>query len=148
MATSETRIREVMTTAVKTLDPRDGLDRAQDLMVEHRIRHLPVVTTDGRVVGVVSRGDLFPQGLAGALGYGAVAQRKLLHVIEVKEVMSQPPLTVPPDARVWDAGTVMLERKIGCLPVVENGQLVGIVTEGDLLRCLTDIHAEAAASQA
>jgi CBS domain-containing protein len=134
---SEARIQQVMTAPVRTLDRNDTLDVAEDLMIRHRIRHLPVVDEAGRVIGVVSRSDLFPDGLAGALGYGAVGQQKLLHVIQVKDVMSQPPVIIAAGAFVWDACVAMLDRKIGCLPVVEDERLVGIVTEGDLLRCLT-----------
>ena len=144
MDMSEAKIQQVMTARVWTLDRKDTLDVAEARMVEHRIRHLPVVDGAGRVVGVVSRSDLFPHGLAGALGYGAVGQQKLLHVIEVKDVMSQPPITIAVEAHVWDACVVMLERRIGCLPVVENDRLVGIVTEGDLLRCLTRANASVA----
>jgi CBS domain-containing protein len=144
MNMSEARLRSVMTTPVLTLDRNDALDVAEDLMTSHRIRHVPVVDSNAHVVGVVSRNDLFPQGLAGALGYGATGQRKLLHVIQVKEVMSQPPITISPDARVWDACVLMLDRKIGCLPVVEHGRVIGIVTEGDLLRCLTETGSAAA----
>jgi CBS domain-containing membrane protein len=137
MDMSEARIQQVMTAPVRTLDRNDTLDVAEDLMIRHRIRHLPVVDEAGRVIGVVSRSDLFPDGLAGALGYGAVGQQKLLHVIQVKDVMSQPPVIIAAGAFVWDACVAMLDRKIGCLPVVEDERLVGIVTEGDLLRCLT-----------
>jgi len=144
MDMNETTMRQVMTARVWTLDRNDTLDRAEALMVAHRIRHLPVVDTAGYVVGVVSRSDLFPHGLAGALGYGAVGQQKLLHVIRVKEVMSQPPITIAAHAFVWDACVALLDRKIGCLPVVENDRLVGIVTEGDLLRCLTQPEARVA----
>jgi CBS domain-containing protein len=144
MDMSEARIRSVMTTPVQTLGGNDALDVAEDLMTSQRIRHVPVVDGDAHVVGVVGRNDLFPQGLAGALGYGAVAQRKLLHVVRVKEVMSQPPITITPEARVWDACVLMLDRKIGCLPVVEHDRLIGIVTEGDLLRYLAEPEVTAA----
>jgi acetoin utilization protein AcuB len=100
-----------------------------------------VLDAAGRLVGMISRSDLFPQGLAGALGYGAIGQQKILHVIQAKEVMSQPPVTIAAEARVWDACVLMLDRKLTCLPVVEGSQLVGIVTEGDLLRCLTESEA-------
>jgi CBS domain-containing protein len=58
----------------------------------------------------------------------------LLRGVAVKEVMSEPVVTVAPDASVRDAARLMLERRIGCLPVVDAGVLVGLVTETDLLR--------------
>jgi CBS domain-containing protein len=98
-----------------------------------RIRHLPVLD-EGRVVGVVSQRDLFRSALAVALGYGERAQKTLLKTLPVKEVMSEPAITIAPDATIQEATRLMLEHKIGCLPVVEGHTLVGIVTETDLLR--------------
>jgi acetoin utilization protein AcuB len=126
----------VMTTAVTTLDRNDAVDIADGLMCMGRIRHLPVLD-GGRVVGVVSQRDLFRSALAAALGLGSQAQTKLLKTLRVKEVMSEPPVTIGAGAAVAEAARLMLERKIGCLPVTADGALVGIVTESDLLRLLT-----------
>jgi CBS domain-containing protein len=129
----DTRVRALMTRNVTTLDRNDTMDIAADVMAARCLRHLPVM--DGRrVVGVVSERDLFRPGLAMALGYGSKARRMLLRGVAVKEVMSEPVVTVAPDASVWDAARVMLERRIGCLPVIDAGVLVGLVTETDLLR--------------
>jgi acetoin utilization protein AcuB len=85
-------------------------------------------------VGVVSQRDLFRSALAAALGYGEKAQTVLLRTIRVKEVMREPAITVSPAATAKEATRLMLERKIGCLPVVEGRTLVSIVTETDILR--------------
>lgn len=135
MPESDVRVSDIMTKEVRTLGRNDTLDLAQDLMAFERIRHLPVLD-EGLVVGVVSQRDLFRSGLAIALGYGERAQQRLLKTLRVKEVMSEPPVTIAPDATVKEATRLMLEHKIGCLPVVERGALVGIVTETDLLRYL------------
>ena len=58
----------------------------------------------------------------------------MMGMLVVKEVMTNNPVTIAPDASVGDAAREMLERKIGCLPVVESGRLVGILTESDLVR--------------
>jgi CBS domain-containing protein len=102
-------------------------------MALKRIRHLPVLD-EGRVVGVVSQRDLFRSALATALGYGEKAQKTLLRTIRVKEVMSEPAITVSPEASAKEAIHLMLEHKIGCLPVIEGRTLLGIVTETDILR--------------
>ncbi len=128
------RVRDVMTTEVKTLQRNDELSVADDLMRMARIRHLPVLDDDGEVVGIVSQRDLFRGALARALGYGERAQDRILGMLVVKEVMTNNPLTIAPDASVSEAARQMLERKIGCLPVVEGGRLVGILTESDLVR--------------
>ena len=132
-AAAEMPVRALMTRNVTTLDRNDTMDVAADVMAAGGLRHLPIM--DGRrVVGVVSERDLLRPGLAAALGYGSKARRMLLHAVAVKEVMSEPAVTLAPEASVRDAARLMVERRIGCLPVVDAGVLVGLVTETDLLR--------------
>ena len=133
MAEREATVNEIMATKVSTLGRNDTLDLADEIMTMSRIRHLPVVD-GGRVVGVVSQRDLFRSALAAALGYGERAQKILLKSLNVKEVMSEPAITIAPNVTVKEAARQMIEHKIGCLPVVEGYTLVGIVTETDILR--------------
>jgi CBS domain-containing protein len=128
------RVRDLMTHEVTTLKRNDKLSIADDVMQLGRIRHLPVLDEDEQLVGIVSQRDLFRGALARALGYGAHAQQKLLGQLLVKEVMTNDPLTIAPDAPLTDAARIMLERKIGALVVVESGRLVGILTESDFLK--------------
>jgi CBS domain-containing protein len=139
MSARELMVREMMTTTVATLGRNDTLDLADDLMSMGRIRHLPVLE-EGRVVGVVSQRDLFRSALAVALGYGERAQKLLLKTITVKRVMSEPAISIALDATVTEAACLMLEHKIGCLPVVEGQTLVGIVTETDILRAMATVR--------
>ena len=130
----ELKVSDVMTADPTTLKRNDKLTLADDIMRLGRVRHLPVLDDDGeRLVGLVSQRDLFRDALAQALGYGRHAQRKILDSLSVKEVMTSDVLTIRPDASVVEAARLMTERKIGCLPVVENGRLVGILTEGDFV---------------
>ncbi len=130
----ELRIRDAMTPEVTTLKRNDKLTLADDIMHLGRIRHLPVLDDDGQqLVGIVSQRDLFRGALATALGYGQSAQRKLLDTLLVKEVMSTDVITTGPSTPLVEAARVLVERKIGCLPVVEGGHLVGILTEGDFV---------------
>jgi len=123
-----------MTPNVTTLKRNDKLTIADDIMRLGRIRHLPVLDDDGEgVAGIVSQRDLFRGSLARALGYGDHAQRKVLDTLVVKEVMTSDVVTIAPDTALAEAARVMLQRKIGCLPVVEGGRLVGIVTEADFV---------------
>lgn len=133
MAERELTVNEIMATKVSTLGRNDTLDLADEIMTMSRIRHLPVVD-GGRVVGVVSQRDLFRSALAVALGYGERAQKILLKSLNVKEVMSEPAITIGANGTVKEAARQMIEHKIGCLPVVEGYTLVGIVTETDILR--------------
>lgn len=139
--TSKTRVRELMTKNVKTLHRNDTLSIADDVMRLERIRHLPVLDDDeGSVVGLVSQRDLFRGALARALGYGEHAQQKLLGQLVVKDVMTNDPVTVGPEEPLDQAARTMLDAKIGCLPVVEDGRLVGILTEADFVEAFAGGH--------
>jgi CBS domain-containing protein len=76
---------------------------------------------------------MFHSALVKALGYGASAQAKMLKMLLVKEAMTTDVVTVAPDTKVSDAARIMVQKKIGCLPVVAGEKLVGIVTETDFV---------------
>jgi CBS domain-containing protein len=129
-----TRVKDVMAREVTTLQRNEKLSLADDIMNLGRIRHLPVLDDDGReLVGIVSQRDLFRGALAQAIGYGQHARRKLLDTLKVKDVMTTAVTTTTPDTLLVEAARVLMKRKIGCLPVIENGRLVGILTEGDFV---------------
>jgi CBS domain-containing membrane protein len=127
------KVRDIMTRDVATLDLNDELSLADDIMKLGRIRHVPVVD-EGRLVGIMSQRDLFKASLASAMGFGEKAKREFMKTVAVKEVMVDEVITISPEASIEEAGKVMLEKKIGCLPVIEEGGLVGLVTETDILR--------------
>jgi CBS domain-containing protein len=122
-----------MTAEVTTMERNDTLQLAKDIMTLGRIRHFPVVD-EGQVVGVVSQRDLFRASLGSVMKYGEKAEREFLSTVAIKEVMSGSPTTISPDASIKEAARLMVEKKIGCLPVVEDNRLVGLVTETDILR--------------
>ena len=129
----EKRVREIMSTEVRTLGRNDNLGLARDIMRQERIRHFPVL--DGaRVVGVVSQRDLFHATLGSLMNYGERSEQAYLASVSVKEVMEEPAVTISPEASVKEAAALMVQRRIGCLPVVEKDRLTGIVTETDILR--------------
>jgi CBS domain-containing protein len=135
VAARDERVRDLMTRDPRTLRRNDRVISADELIRMERIRHLPVLDDDGEaVVGVVSQRDLFRGALARALGWGEHAQNKLFGQLFVKDVMTNDPVTIASDAHLRDAAALMLERKIGCLPVVDGGRLVGILTESDFVR--------------
>jgi CBS domain-containing protein len=126
------KVKEIMVKEVATLDVNDELSLATDIMRLGRIRHLPVV--DGpRLVGIISERDLFRSSLAQALGYGTKDTRDLMKKLRIKDVMVAEVLTVSPEDEVRQAVRLMVDRKIGCLPVVEGDRLVGLITETDIL---------------
>ena len=134
--TEKTTVRDLMSIKVATLERDDTLDIADGVMAMGRIRHLPVLNVD-KVLGIVSQRDLFRSALGTALAFGIRRPQELMRSVAVQDVMSAPAITIGPDAPVQDAARVMVEKKIGCLPVVEEGSLVGILTETDILRYVT-----------
>ncbi len=129
-------VRDIMTVEVTTLGRNDTLLLAKDIMNLGRIRHFPVVEDD-EVVGVVSQRDLYRASLGTVMQYGEKAQRAFLDSVVVKEIMADP-ISIGPGATVQDAARLMIEHKIGCLPVLEGSRLVGIVTETDMLQVVVD----------
>jgi CBS domain-containing protein len=132
-------VRDLMKKEVLTLERNEKLSTADDVMRLGRVRHLPIVDKDGTLAGVVSQRDLFHSGLLKALGYGTHAQRQSLEALVAKEAMKTEVVTTTPDTSLRDAAKVMLEKKIGCLVVVEAEKIVGILTESDFVK----LYAEA-----
>jgi len=127
------RVSDIMTKDVITLNRNDSLTTADDVMRLGRIRHLLVVHDDGELAGVLSQRDLFLGGLLRALGYGSHAKAQALSTMVVKEAMVNEPFTTTPNTPLEDAARVMLDNKIGCLPVIDKGKIVGIITESDFV---------------
>jgi CBS domain-containing protein len=128
------RVRDVMTREVVTLERNQTLIHADDVMRLGRIRHLPIIDSDGALVGIISQRDLFHSGLVRALGYGTHAQRKALDMVVIKEAMTSEVLTIAPGALLSLAASIMLERKVGCLVVLEGRAIAGILTESDFVK--------------
>jgi len=133
----DVRVEDIMTKAPVTLECDDVLDVADDIMTLSRIRHLPILEK-GRVVGVLSQRDLFHSALVKVLGFRQSEQKDLMRTIRVSEVMSKPVITISSGAPVKEAARRMMEKKIGCLPVVEGENFVGVVTETDILRYVVE----------
>ena len=128
-------VKDLMTSQVEVVDRNDDLLMIDELMENRQIRHLPVVE-DHKIVGLVTQSDMFKAMMSSAMGYGEMAQQKFLRSLRVKEVMVYPVVTVSPDTQLEEAIGMMMEKGIGCLPVVNGTQLVGMVTKTDLLRFL------------
>jgi CBS domain-containing protein/nucleotide-binding universal stress UspA family protein len=129
------QIKEWMTPAPLTVSPATPVAKAHDLMLYRRIRHLPVVD-DGRLVGIITDRDIRTVLPSPATSFSVGEIRFLLDKLKVGEVMTRSVVTVAPHERLADAVRLMLDNKFGSLPVVDDGQLVGIVTDLDLLRAL------------
>lgn len=128
---------EIMAREVVTLKQSDSLKFGKDIMTQKRIRHFPVVE-GGKVVGVVSQRDLFQASLASVLKYNEKTEKAFLENLSIKGVINESPITTSPDTSITEAARLMVEKKIGCLPVVDNEKLVGLVTETDFLKVVAD----------
>ncbi len=122
-----------MKTKVVRISADDTLWTVKEIMELASVRHVPVVH-GGDLVGVVSQRDLLRASLSSVMGIEADAHESFLEKVRISDVMSREPISTTPDASIRDAARTMAERKIGCLPVVEGRELVGIVTETDVLR--------------
>jgi len=119
------RVSDVMTTDLFTVRPEDLLDLATSTMEWRHVRHVPVESAAGELVGLLSTREL--------LGLHSGEAETAGGTIAVSTVMRRDPLTISPDATLEQAFTRILESDTGCLLVVARGQLLGIVTERDLL---------------
>lgn len=129
------RVRELMSTGVVTIEATASCRDAVERMFRHKVRHLPITESDGRLVGILTDRDLRHHLFAhGAFEHGDRDVASLLGSVVVRDIMSTPVASVGPDDALEIAGRLMRERKIGSLPVVERGRPVGIITETDLLR--------------
>jgi acetoin utilization protein AcuB len=130
------RIRDMMTRNPVTVDSETLVIDAQKIMKENNIRRLPVVEK-GKLVGIVTKHDLLEASPSPATSLSVHELNYLLSKMKVKEIMKKNPVTLTPDTPFEEALKIGQERKIGSFPVVENGKVVGIATESDIVRFLT-----------
>lgn len=116
-----------------TISPESPIEAAVEKMVHHRIRRLPVVS-EGALVGLLSRTDVMRAAPEGMNPFSKHSQGFRGIERPVREIMSSPPITASADTPLEEAARVMVERKIGALPVVRGTALLGIITESDIFR--------------
>jgi CBS domain-containing protein len=139
------RVSELMSREVRTIGAGESCQEAVTAMSRGGLRHLPVVDRDARLAGIVTDRDLRHRLFAPWVfrAIGTVSVESLFKDIAVHEVMSSPVVTVSPDDELATAAGRMLEKKVGSLPVVDDGRVVGIITETDLLRHIVKANAGA-----
>jgi acetoin utilization protein AcuB len=127
-----------MTKKVIILYPDDYLSDAISMMKQHGIKHLPVLK-DGKLKGIISDRDIKEYSPSKATALDIYEIHYLLAKTKIKNVMEVKVVTTAPDTPVEEAAMIMLDRNIGCLPVLEQGRLVGIISDKDIFRALVDI---------
>jgi CBS domain-containing protein len=137
------RASQLMSHNVITIAPDASCHDAVTLMTRDKIRHLPVVGSDGGLCGIVTDRDLRHHLFARDVfrSVGTVPVERLLSEVPVREVMSKPVVSVGRDTPLHEAAHVMLENNLGSLPVVDHHRLVGMLTETDLLRHIVGANA-------
>ncbi len=145
------RVREFMTQGVVTVRPETAVHAIAEQMVERRISGMPVVDEDGRVIGIVSQGDLLHRAEVGterrhkrwlrlfADPNTLAREFSKAHGLKAQDVMSQPVMSIRPDAEFREAADIMEKHGLKRLPVLDDGRLVGIFTRYDLVRALARV---------
>jgi CBS domain-containing membrane protein len=130
---------DVMTRKLVTVAEDDLLADAEQAMLRLRVRHLPVVDSRGQLVGLVSHGDLL-HAASTFLSDREADRNAVIGHVSVAKIMQQELLTVQPGDSLVQAGKLMWDSKISCLPVVDPfGALLGIITEADFIRVALEL---------
>jgi CBS domain-containing protein len=140
------KIEEAMTRDVITVSPQTPIHQAAKVMVDHGISGLPVIDDEGRLVGVISDGDLIIRlrprlktpWWRSFFDHGERLAREYQQAVgaTVGEVMTRPAISISPVFGIETAASILDARGIRRLPVVRNGKLVGIISRGDLVKAL------------
>jgi len=125
---------------VLTITPDIPIHEALNILKHEQIRHIPVLQGE-KLVGIVTNEDLFYASPSPATSLSIWEMNYLISKVTVKEVMTENVVTITEDTPIEAAALIMVKHKIGCLPVMRNGELVGIITETDLLKILPELMA-------
>lgn len=132
-------VQDQMTSDPVTIAPETAFSDAFRLMKEKKFRRLPVVDQHGKLVGIVVEKDLLRASPSSASTLSIFEISHLLSELLIEQVMSQPVITAPPELPLEEAACLMVEKKVGCLPVVRDDQLIGIITETDIFEALVEV---------
>lgn len=142
MRKREELVKNWMTRDVVTISPDASLPEAHRLMTRNNIRRLPVIK-DGKLVGIVTRGDVRGAEPSQASSLTIWEINYLLAKLKIKEIMSSNPLTVAEEITLGEVAKIMLDNKVSGLPVLDSsGQVIGIITESDIFRMIVQAWQE------
>ena len=132
------RVRDLMNTNVVSIDEKTSIHDAKKIMEAHKIRRLPVMKKD-KLVGLVTERMLLEASPSQATSLSIYELNYLLAKMTVKDIMVKKPYTISPDMPAEEAMQLGQEMGYGAFPVVEDGRVVGIVTESDIVRLMTKV---------
>ena len=132
-------VRDRMSRYPITVTAAVPIDEALKVMRENKVRRLPVVDRDGRLVGIVSEMDLLYASPSPATSLSVYEIHYLMARITVQDVMTKEVISIEEDTPLEEAARIMVDNKIGGLPVVRDGTLVGIITETDLFKIFLEL---------
>lgn len=135
-------VRDIMSKDMTTLQEDEFLLDATLIFSRASLRHVPILR-DKQLVGIVTERDLKHYTPSILSGISPDQYNRLMATTPLSKIMTRELITVPPDGTVYEAVQILQERRIGCLPVVENGELKGIITTTDMLRLLADLLKDA-----
>lgn len=131
-------VRNHMTSNPITVGPDFSFPEAVGILRRNKIRRLPVLEK-GKLIGIVVEKDLLSNQPSPATTLSIHEMYALLERLRVRQIMSRPVYTVEGDCPVEEAARIMVEHKIGCLPIMEGEKLVGIITETDIFKTLVEV---------
>lgn len=131
--------RDLMTEDLIALHDTDSLLAAKQAMEEARIRHLPIIDAAGAFVGLLTHRDILAASVSRLAEIDMATQEEIYSGIPISEVMRADVALASPELPLRQAAEVLLTQKYGCLPVVESGKLVGILTASDFIRLSLDL---------
>jgi len=124
-----------------TVNGDTSVSETHKYMLEQKVRHLPVVDKTGRMIGLVTDGDLLKAEPSSATSLSVWEIHSLLDKVTAKDVMVKEVITTTEDTPIEEAAGLLLDHKIGCLPVLREDKLVGIITESDIFRTFLEMFA-------
>jgi acetoin utilization protein AcuB len=131
-------VRKKMQKNITTITKDERMTTAKKILKEKNIRHLPVVEGK-KLIGLVTNMDIRKSEASSATSLEIRELHYLLDKITVGEIMTRNVITISPDISIEEATTLLHDNKIGCLPVIEDGNLVGLLTEGDVMEVLIEV---------
>lgn len=133
-------VKDNMTRNPYTVGLNQSVSEAVDIMSASKIHRLPVVDQKGKLIGLITESLIASNTPNNSSSLSVYELNYLLNKLQIKDVMIKEPYTIGPDALLEEAATVLLEKEIGCLPVIdENGLLVGIITHDDIFKAFIDL---------